>query len=94
MKEKELKSIYIFWIKPIISVENKPSILPLGGMEFKWENYLTLTSGTLMVNQRILYNGVNINLDNLKKVRSKHSYLNLKIRREDQICGQQGNKKV
>ena len=51
--------------KPI-SVKMWVSILPLGGMEFTWENYLTLKSGALIAQDHILYNGVNISIDDLK----------------------------
>ncbi|KYG79227.1 hypothetical protein AWW67_12665 [Roseivirga seohaensis] len=57
----------------ILDENNKPksvkmwvSILPLGGMEFTWENYLKLSSGALVAQDHILYNGININIDNLK----------------------------
>ena len=48
------------------SVKMWVSILPLGGMEFTWENYLTLKSGAMIAQDHILYNGVNIDIDNLK----------------------------
>ena len=48
------------------SVKMWVTILPLGGMEFTWENYLTLKSGALIAQDHILYNGVNIDIDNLK----------------------------
>ncbi|MGW8121534.1 hypothetical protein ACV07N_02665 [Roseivirga echinicomitans] len=42
------------------------SILPLGGMEFTWENYLKLSSGALIAQDHLLYNGVNIGLTHLQ----------------------------
>ncbi|WP_157716181.1 hypothetical protein [Roseivirga echinicomitans] len=66
MKEKELKAICSFWIKTIAFGEDKPFILPLGGMEFTWKNYLKIPSGAMIARDHMLYNGVNINLDNLK----------------------------
>ena len=42
------------------------SILPLGGMEFTWENYTELSSGALIAQDHILYNGVNIDITDLK----------------------------
>ncbi|WP_339607027.1 hypothetical protein [uncultured Roseivirga sp.] len=47
------------------SVKMWVSILPLGGMEFTWENYLTLKSGAMIAQDHILYNGVNIDLSQI-----------------------------
>ena len=41
-------------------------ILPLGGMEFTWENILTLPSGALIAQDHLLYGGMNVNLTNVK----------------------------
>ncbi|WP_339694034.1 hypothetical protein [uncultured Roseivirga sp.] len=47
------------------SVKMWVSILPLGGMEFTWESYLTLKSGAMIAQDHILYNGVNIDLSQI-----------------------------
>ncbi|MGW8121530.1 hypothetical protein ACV07N_02645 [Roseivirga echinicomitans] len=49
-----------------ISVKMWVSILPLGGMEFTWENYLKLSSGALIAQDHLLYNGVNIHIHNIE----------------------------
>ena len=59
----------------ILDENNKPtsvkmwvSILPLGGMEFTWENYMELASGALIAQDHVLYNGVNIRLTDIDHV--------------------------
>lgn len=42
------------------------SILPLGGMEFTWENYITLPSGAMVAKDHILGGGMNVELTNIK----------------------------
>lgn len=51
--------------KPL-SVKMWASILPLGGMAFTWENYIKLSSGALVAQDHLLYNGVNINLSHIQ----------------------------
>lgn len=42
------------------------SILPLGGMEFTWENYQTLSSGAMIAQDHWLYGNVNIDLTRIE----------------------------
>jgi len=44
------------------SVKMWVSILPLGGMEFTWENYKTLKSGAMIAQDHVAFGGVNIEL--------------------------------
>ena len=48
------------------SVKMWVSILPLGGMEFTWENYITLSSGAMVAKDHILGGGMNVELTNIK----------------------------
>lgn len=57
----------------ILDENNRPtsikmwvSILPLGGMEFTWENYKTLESGASIAQDHLLYSSVNIELSDIK----------------------------
>jgi hypothetical protein len=42
------------------------SILPIGGIEFTWENYLALESGALIAQDHFLLGAVNIDLSQLR----------------------------
>lgn len=42
------------------------SILPIGGIEFTWENYLTLESGAMIAQDHWLFGAVNIDLSQVK----------------------------
>lgn len=48
------------------SVKMWVSILPLGGMEFTWENYKTIESGTMIAQDHLLYGSVNIDLSDIE----------------------------
>lgn len=48
------------------SVKMWVSILPLGGMEFTWENYLTLESGAMIAQDHWVYGSVNVALTDVK----------------------------
>ncbi|WP_420385109.1 hypothetical protein [Roseivirga sp.] len=47
------------------SVKMWVSILPLGGMEFTWENYLTLSSGAMIAQDHIAFGGLNIDITDI-----------------------------
>ncbi len=51
--------------KPI-AIKMWASILPIGGMKFSWENYLTLPSGAMIAQDHYLYNSVNIDLTKVR----------------------------
>ncbi|OEK06594.1 hypothetical protein [Roseivirga misakiensis] len=51
--------------KPV-AVKMWASILPIGGMEFTWENYLTLPSGALIAQDHFLYGSMNIPLTDIR----------------------------
>lgn len=42
------------------------SILPIGGIEFTWENYLTLETGAMIAQDHLLFGAVNIDLTSIK----------------------------
>jgi hypothetical protein len=42
------------------------SILPIGGIEFTWENYLTLESGAMIAQDHFLLGAMNVDLSNIK----------------------------
>ena len=42
------------------------SIMPIGGMEFTWENYQTLKSGAMIARDHKVFNSVNVNVRNIK----------------------------
>lgn len=42
------------------------SILPIGGMEFSWENYLTLPTGAMIAQDHFMYGSVNIDVSNVR----------------------------
>ncbi|MFT6828935.1 MAG: hypothetical protein ACJAZV_002229 [Roseivirga sp.] len=42
------------------------SILPIGGIEFTWENYLTLESGAMIAQDHFLLGAMNIDLTSIK----------------------------
>lgn len=48
------------------SVKMWVSILPLGGMEFTWENYKQLESGALIALDHIAFGGLNIELSDVE----------------------------
>ncbi len=48
------------------SIKMWVQILPLGGMEFTWENIMTLPSGAMIAQDHLLYGGMNVNLTNIK----------------------------
>ncbi len=48
------------------SVKMWVSILPIGGMEFTWENYKTLPSGALIAQDHHLYGAVNVDIKKLQ----------------------------
>lgn len=48
------------------SVKMWVSILPLGGMEFTWENYTQLESGALIAQDHVAFGGVNIELSDIQ----------------------------
>lgn len=57
----------------VLGEDNKPtgikmwvSIIPIGGIEFTWENYTQLSSGAWIAQDHWLYNKVNIDLTNIK----------------------------
>ena len=41
-------------------------ILPLGGMEFTWGNYKTLSSGALVAQDHLLFGKMNVNISNIQ----------------------------
>jgi len=47
------------------SVKMWVSILPIGGMEFTWENYQVLNSGALIAKDHQLYGRLNIEINNI-----------------------------
>lgn len=49
-----------------VAVKMWVSILPLGGMEFTWENYKTIASGAMIAQDHFLYGSVNITIDSLR----------------------------
>lgn len=51
--------------KPI-AIKMWVSILPIGGMKFTWENYLTLSSGAMIAQDHWLYGNVNIDISQVK----------------------------
>ena len=48
------------------SVKMWVSILPLGGMEFTWENYKSLESGAMIAQDHIAFGSLNIDLTNVQ----------------------------
>lgn len=57
----------------ILGEDNKPisikmwvSIIPIGGIEFTWENYTQLKSGAWIAQDHWLYGKINIDLSNIK----------------------------
>lgn len=48
------------------SIKMWVSILPLGGMEFTWENYITLPSGSMVAKDHFLGGGMNVELTNIQ----------------------------
>lgn len=48
------------------SVKMWVSILPLGGMEFTWENYKILESGAMIAQDHVAFGGVNIELSDIE----------------------------
>ena len=57
----------------ILGEDNKPtsvkmwvSILPIGGMEFTWENYKTLPSGALLAQNHQLYGLINLEIGGIE----------------------------
>jgi hypothetical protein len=49
-----------------VAVKMWVSILPIGGIEFTWENYLTLESGAMIAQDHLLFGAVNIDLSQIK----------------------------
>lgn len=47
------------------SVKMWVSILPIGGMEFTWENYITLKTGTMIAQDHLAFGSLNIDISNL-----------------------------
>jgi len=41
-------------------------ILPVGGIEFTWENYVYLSSGAMIAQDHWLYGAVNIDITNVQ----------------------------
>jgi hypothetical protein len=57
----------------ILDEEDKPvaikmwvQILPIGGMEFTWENYMTLPSGAMIAQDHLLFGGMNVELTGIQ----------------------------
>ncbi|MFY0593442.1 hypothetical protein [Roseivirga sp.] len=51
--------------KPV-AIKMWASILPIGGMEFTWENYLTLPTGVMIAQDHFLYGSMNVALTYIK----------------------------
>lgn len=51
--------------KPV-AIKMWVSILPIGGIEFTWENYTTLASGAMIAQDHWLFGAVNVDLTNVK----------------------------
>ncbi len=49
-----------------IAVKMWVSILPIGGIEFTWENYIYLSSGAMIAQDHWLYGAVNIDITNVQ----------------------------
>jgi len=49
-----------------VAIKMWVQILPLGGMEFTWENYMTLSSGALVAQDHKLFGSMNVDLTNIK----------------------------
>lgn len=49
-----------------VAIKMWAQILPVGGMEFSWENYLTLPSGAMVAQDHIGIGGMNVKIENIE----------------------------
>ena len=49
-----------------VAIKMWVQILPIGGLEFTWENYKTLSSGAMIAQDHKLFRGMNVSLTDIK----------------------------
>ena len=49
-----------------VAIKMWVQILPIGGLEFSWENYITLASGAMIAQDHLIGGGMNVELTNIK----------------------------